>query len=341
MPAKNILLFRGENTTKLKSTIHAWRERFVEKHGEMNLLEIRDDTIFDGVLADCLTPGFMGWTRMVIFHEQLIRTQKEQDKITEKQASETVNMDEVLESRESDLSPLENDTLWIETLKKIPDTNFVLFVGNKKSITELEKWLENNATIHEFSGVTPREMEEYILQNLSITGAQARAFCQKLGFYEEIKWWKSIIVGKPDFIYTEVEKLKLSGKTTWTNAELDSVLPDYRDENAFNMLDPLWERQADTMIDIWKRLMETADHELTVAMMITMIRKVLIAATFPSLGDVPITPWQKKTGQRLASHKKSIKNLYDRIVAVDIAEKSGELPHKTNAFLMALLSFCA
>jgi hypothetical protein len=28
-------------------------------------------------------------------------------------------------------------------------------------------------------------------------------------------------------------------------------------------------------------------------------------------------------------------------VAVDIAEKSGELPHKTNAFLMALLSFCA
>ena len=54
-----------------------------------------------------------------------------------------------------------------------------------------------------------------------------------------------------------------------------------------------------------------------------------------------MTPNQKKTGQRLVHQKKSIKKLYDSIVEVDIAEKSGELPHKTNAFLMALLSFCA
>lgn len=107
------------------------------------------------------------------------------------------------------------------------------------------------------------------------------------------------------------------------------------------MLDPLWDKQAKTIVEIWKRLMETADHELTMAMMITMIRKVLIASAFPSIGNVAITPGQKKTGQRLAHEKKSIKKLYDRIVAVDIAEKSGELPDKTNAFLMALLSFCA
>jgi hypothetical protein len=40
-----------------------------------------------------------------------------------------------------------------------------------------------------------------------------------------------------------VEKLKLAGKSSWTNAELDAVLPDYRDENAFNMFDPLWDKQ--------------------------------------------------------------------------------------------------
>lgn len=56
MPQKNILLFRGENNAQLKSTIRGWREKFIEKHGEMNLLEIRDDNIFDGILADCLTP---------------------------------------------------------------------------------------------------------------------------------------------------------------------------------------------------------------------------------------------------------------------------------------------
>jgi hypothetical protein len=86
--------------------------------------------------------------------------------------------------------------------------------------------------------------------------------------------------------------------------------------------------------------METADHELTMAMMITMIRKTLIAAVYPDIGDIPITSGQRNTGKRLSGQRKSIKKLYDTIVAVDIAEKSGELPHKTNAFLMALLSFC-
>lgn len=86
--------------------------------------------------------------------------------------------------------------------------------------------------------------------------------------------------------------------------------------------------------------METADHELTMAMMITMIRKILIAAHFNRINNLPISPGQRNTGKRLLPNKKALKKLYDDIVAVDIAEKSGELPHKTNAFLMALLSFC-
>lgn len=188
MSIKNILLFRGENSTQLKSTIRSWRERFIAKHGEMNLLEIRDDNIFDGILADCLTPGFMGGTRMVILYEQLIKTQREQDKISEQKAAETIDMAEVLNGNQKNNAILDDNTIWIETLKKIPDTNFVLFVGNKKPVTELEKWLEENATLHEFAGVTPREMERYVVESLGITAAQAQAFCEKLGFYEEIKW---------------------------------------------------------------------------------------------------------------------------------------------------------
>ena len=49
-PKKNILLFRGENKENLRNTLQKWREKFIEKHGEMNLLEIRNDNIFDGVL---------------------------------------------------------------------------------------------------------------------------------------------------------------------------------------------------------------------------------------------------------------------------------------------------
>lgn len=95
------------------------------------------------------------------------------------------------------------------------------------------------------------------------------------------------------------------------------------------------------MISIWRRLIETADHELTMAMMITMIRKILIATHFSRIQNLPISPGQRNTGKRLLPQKKSLKKLYDTIVEVDIAEKSGELPNKTNAFLMALLNFCS
>ncbi|MBP7773511.1 hypothetical protein KA071_00255 [Candidatus Gracilibacteria bacterium] len=326
-PKKNILLFRGDNKETLRTTLQKWREKFIEKHGEMNLLEMRNDNIFDGVLGDCLAPGFMGGTRMIIFYEKLIKTAREQEKIEEQtRAEETINLDDLLENGGKRKNP-EDDTVWISTLEKIPDTNFILFVGNKKPVTDLEKWLEKNASLHEFQALSVDGIISYIESTLRLPSDQAMKMSDRLG-------------NNYEFVIQEVKKLSLAYQARWSDEELKSILPDYRDENAFNMLDPLWNRDPFSMIKIWGRLMETADHELTMAMMITMMRKILIAAHFNRINNLPITPGQKSTGKRLLSHKKALKKLYDDIVAVDIAEKSGELPNKTNAFLMALLSFC-
>ncbi len=294
----------------------------------MNLLEVRDDMIFDGILGDCLTPGFMGSTRMVIFHEKLKKTEKEQEKIEDqKKASEIIDINDVFNNKNDNKTPIDADTIWIETMGRIPETNFILFVGNKKPITELEKWLEKNATIHEFPNLSVRDMIAYIETHLRIPYEQAEKMVDRLG-------------NNYDFVVQETKKLSLAYQPKWSDDELKSILPDYRDENAFNMLDPLWNRDHKSMIKIWTRLMETADHELTMAMMITMIRKILISTIFPRISNLPITPGQRNTGKRLLPHKQTLRKLYDDIVAVDIAEKRGELPHKTNAFLMALLSFC-
>lgn len=325
-PKKNILLFRGDNRESLRITLQAWREKFIEKHGDMNLLEIKD--IPEGILGDCMTPGFMGGTRMVIFYEKLQKTEKEIKKIEEqRRAQETINMEDILNNKDTSETQEENDTFWIQTLEKIPETNFILFVGNKKPLTELEKWLEKNSTIHEFGALSVQEIITYIETQLRLPSDQAEKMSDRLA-------------NNYDFVVQEVKKLSLAYQPKWSDEELKSILPDYRDENAFNMLDPLWGRNPKTMVKIWTRLMETADHELTMAMMITMIRKILISATFPRANELPITPGQRNTGKRLLPHKKALKKLYDDIVAVDIAEKSGELPHKSNAFLMALLSFC-
>lgn len=301
----------------------------MDKHGEMNLMEIRNDTMTDGILGDCLTPGFMGGTRMVIFHEKLLKTDKEMEKIVEEErASQTIDMAEVLEEQGTKNARIDDDKAWIDILEKIPESNFILFVGNKKPVTELEKWLEKNATIHEFKLLDIREIIEYIETHLRLPYDQAQKMSDRLS-------------NNYDFVVQEVKKLSLAFQPKWSDEELKSILPDYRDENVFNMLEPLWNKNPQALIRVWSRLMATAEHEPTMAMAITMIRKILIAATFPRTSHLPITPGQRSTGKRLLPYKIPLKKLYDDIVAVDIAGKSGELPHKTNAFLMALLSFCS
>lgn len=185
MSLKNILLFRGDNTRELTKTVQDWRAKFIEKHGEMNLMEIRNDNIFESILADCLAPGFMGGTRMVIFYEHLFKTKKEQEKMEEKRVLEA---EEKTPEDNNKNNVLENNTLWIQTLARIPETNFILFIGNKTPVTDLEKWLEEHATIKEFPAVTPRDMMAYVMQHLPIASDQARSLCGKLGFYEEIRW---------------------------------------------------------------------------------------------------------------------------------------------------------
>lgn len=252
----------------------------------------------------------MGSTRMIIFYEKLIKTDKEQEKIQEQSNVETINTEELFQNNQKKQNnTTENDDIWIETLAKIPETNFVIFIGNKKPITNLEKWLEKNATIHNFPGLTVHEMITYIETNLRLPYTQAEKMSNRLN-------------NNPDYIRREVDKLSLAFQATWTDQQLREILPDYRDENAFNMLNPLWERDYKNMNIIWRRLMETADHELSMAMMITMIRKILISATFNQNMNLPITPGQKNTGRKLLPYKKNLKKLYDEIIAVDIAEKS-------------------
>jgi len=64
----------------------AWKQKFIEKYGEMNLAEIRKQDLYDTVLSDCISPGFMGLTRMIIFRDLIIKTDKEIFDIQERES---------------------------------------------------------------------------------------------------------------------------------------------------------------------------------------------------------------------------------------------------------------
>lgn len=340
-PKKNILLFRGANTMDLKKTVQSWKQRFVEKYSDMNLLDIDSENMPEWIITDCMAEGFMGSARMVIFRDMLLKTDKQIKKMQEEEAREyeeelkksenagkTIDFDELLqwhnEKKESS-----SDEQWIGMLEKIPEKNFILFVWNTKPITDLEKWLIENATIHDFPYPNQEELEAYIQKNLSVTARQTIGIADRLNY-------------NYDFVVQEVKKLALAQKETWSDEELMRILPDYREEKSYEIMNPLWSRQWREVNSVFRHLMETADHELSMASIITMIRKTLIISVFPDASNkLPtISETQKRAGKKLVSIKYDVKKLYDDIVAVDIAEKSGELPGKKEAFLMALLNFC-
>jgi L-lactate utilization protein LutB len=87
-----------------------------------------------------------------------------------------------------------------------------------------------------------------------------------------------------------MQKLKLAKNTSWTDEELKNVLPNYFEENNFHILNPLWKKNASELLYTFRDTLRTADRELTMAMLTTMIRKVLIASFLPSKSSLNALP---------------------------------------------------
>lgn len=296
----------------------------------MNLADIGKQDLYDSILSDCISPGFMGMTRMIVFRDLILKTDKEIANIQEEEAALKLdeNQAEALEKRPKTF----DDALWIDTLQNAPETNFFVFIGNKTPITELEKWIATNGTVHDFAVPSSDEIQASIVSSLWVSNWQASRIQERLNhnYY---------------FIYQEMQKLKLAEKTSWTDEELKNVLPNYFEENNFNILNPLWKKDAAELLYTFRDTLRTADRELTMAMLTTMLRKVLIASFLPSEASVKalsaIKPSQANTAQRIGRDREILKKLYDAIVTIDTDEKQWESTGKLDAFLMALLSYCA
>lgn len=83
---------------------------------------------------DCMAPGFMGGMRMVVFRDKLMKTARELRALeAEEEAGKTVDLDDLL-ANGSTTKKEDTDTAWIHMCETLPETNFLLFVGNKKPV---------------------------------------------------------------------------------------------------------------------------------------------------------------------------------------------------------------
>lgn len=327
MPRKNILLFRWKNREELLATIARWKERFAEKHGEFNISEIRKELITSDTLTDCMTMWFMGGSRLMIFHDILIKDSREIKKMLQEMAQESEwGEQSVFEGEKREQKDLTAEE-WIQMFEKMPESNFLIFIWNTLPVTPLEKWLEKNATIHEFPELEWQSVVEFIKNTLRLPTSQAEWIAMKLNYRHSLA-------------IQETKKLLLAHQPKWEDDELDGIIPDYQEENIFNILDLLWKKNPQDIEITWKRIAERPDYERHVASMMTIIRKILIALYFPNATSLPITPFQRNTARRLMANKKNLTRLYGDLVQTDIWSKSWVIPERKHAILISLIHYC-
>lgn len=322
---KNIHLFQGKNTLALGQQIQGWKGKFREKHWEMNLIDISKSEINESFMSDSASPGFMGMTRMIVLRDILLKSDKELKEI-EKEGRKKGEGSKIIWETWTEF----NDEIWIKTLSRAPDTNFFLFVWNISAATSLEKWLIQNATIHTFPLPSSWEIQKLLLNTLWVTSDQAFRIQRRLN-------------NNYNLIYQEIQKLTLVQQWKWSDEDLQRILPNYFEENNFTILNPLWNKDANELLYVFRDALRTADRELTMAMITTIIRKVLIACFLSdtSLSHLPdIKSSQITLAKKIRHERVKIQKLFNSIVSIDADEKRGESTGKLDAFLMALITYC-
>ncbi len=153
----NVFLFTGKESYLISQQIKSWKEAFILKHGDMNLLTIDGRTASVGeIISDIIAAPFLADKRL-IFIENLPEVPKTRkaDQITEKD-----------EKRDESLNKL------IEAISGIPETSIVVFTqGNPDKRRSFYKKLIKLAVIKEFNPMQGGQLIEWIKEATKKAGA--------------------------------------------------------------------------------------------------------------------------------------------------------------------------
>ena len=153
---KNLFLFTGEETYLLQKQIRAWKDAFIEKHGDINLAFFdADDTPINDIMAAIEATPFLGDKRLIFVHGL-------------PDSPKTRNPDEVTkkdEKREEELKKMEKG------LEDIPDTSVVVFVQpNPDKRRSFYKKLMSEADVKEFSPLQGASLTRWIQNEMKGKG---------------------------------------------------------------------------------------------------------------------------------------------------------------------------
>jgi len=247
MSAANIIFFTGPNTVFLKRDLSGWKDVFVQKHGEINLLVTHADTRNPNqTISECLTPGFMGGSRLIVLNG-LPSSASTTDK----------------EEKERNLNFEEK---FLEIYESIPETNFLIFAQpHPDKRTRFYKQLLEIATIKEYSEPTLVELEKYMQERLTIDTAAAHRLIQKKN-------------NDITSIESEIQRFALYKPGQHISiTDIDENVTDKLENRIFDLLDVLMDRRLKHTMKEFQILSSNENVFLIFSSLLSNLRKIIYA----------------------------------------------------------------
>lgn len=300
MTKKNIILFTGPNALFLEKELGQWKDIFIQKHGEINLISSRsDDRDSKMTMNECLTPGFMWSARMIIVHDFPRSTSKSVDaKIKE----QTETLEELMEAN-------------IDT---IPETNFVLLIQPKPNKqTRFYKTFSQQITIKDYPEATNAQIRNHIEDGLKIdANAMYELISRTESDLRQIDAYKKKFqLYKPD---TKITKKDIE---TYVTQDLES--------NIFQLLDGILNKKRGSFTQ-FSNLAQTSNIYALYAGLMTNIRKIIYACIlldqwiWPKqiASSLKIPPYTISKNSHLVNNKNQLIALYEWLLAHEYEAKT-------------------
>ncbi|MCT4617339.1 MAG: hypothetical protein N4A38_03970 [Candidatus Gracilibacteria bacterium] len=199
-----IELFIGENQFLLSSELKKWKDRFIQKYGDFNLIHIKDYSSIDNnfIVESVLSGGFMGQKKLVILED--IPVSSEDKKLA--------YIEELLSNK----------------LELVPKENIVLFVSSKPDKRgKFYKKLKKIANIHEFGNISGLELKRKLNSKYSkFIDNDALDYLIKIKGENYTK------------IASEIEKLLIGHLNISKNIIKENVTPEI-EESIFSLVDEI------------------------------------------------------------------------------------------------------
>lgn len=314
---KSAYLFKGEEEYLMRQAIVLLKEKYIDSSFEtLNYVNIDEkESDFETILNACETLPFMGEKKMVVIND----------------------IEKLIENDNDDLS--KKLSKYIEGLD-----SFVLLLmidknNSLKKTTSIYKKAKKMGIVIDFDGLKGRDINNWVLntvkeKNKGISGSNINYFLNK-STYSKYGTSKNLY----DIENELLKVISYSEKDEISKENIDMVLIKTLDNNIFDLLKYISERNSDQAIVIFNEIHEMKEPiQRVVYMVIRHLRLLLMYKLYKEKGysendarsKMKISPYEFKNISRQSTGftKERLVIALDEILTLDVKQKTSSLDDK-------------